>query len=655
MPKKKRHNQPQIASKTPQQVVDTLQQADDLMERGNWVGAQELLEPLNQRYPQRYDILTSLSNIYYELRDQEGYLDTAEQLVKLAPRSPEIALMRAGAYLVNFMPARALQAFRGVQERWPDHERDMVRETIADLEDRMDDILADLGLEGEQGFEIAVLHDEMRSLQARARYAEARHVGEQLLRLRPGFAPALNNISLTYRIEGRLDQAIASAQHVLELDPDNYHALANLVHFCYIGGRVDEAKAWGDRLKHTQSTGPDLWIKRAEAFSFLGDDQAVLEAFESARHDREAGDLSSNAVLYHFAAVAALRLDREEEARRHWRQALKLAPGLELAQQNLDDLSQPIGQRHAPWPFPFIEWMTQKSLDDLVKQVQPAVQRRSQSAITQAVRRYLKQHPEILSIIPVLLDRGDPGGRLQALRLAISAETPELNEVLRDFALSQRGPDALRLQAAQAALAAGLLPSRRVTLWSSGEWRETALMEYTLHDEPVVSHGPQAERLLRRAIQSLHEGNANEAEGLLKQALEIEPDSPDVLNNLAVAYGALRRNKEAEALIHEIVERYPDYVFARVSLARTSILRRQLDRARALLEPLMERTRFHISEFANFCAAQAELYLAERNREAARTWLDMWSNVDPENPAIDELRARVERPSVRERLFGMRS
>jgi thioredoxin-like negative regulator of GroEL len=180
-------------------------------------------------------------------------------------------------------------------------------------------------------------------------------------------------------------------------------------------------------------------------------------------------------------------------------------------------------------------------------------------------------------------------------------------------------------------------------------------MEYTLHDEPVVSHGPQAERLLRRAIQSLHEGNANEAEGLLKQALEIEPDSPDVLNNLAVAYGALRRNKEAEALIHEIVERYPDYVFARVSLARTSILRRQLDRARALLEPLMERTRFHISEVANFCAAQAELYLAERNREAARTWLDMWSNVDPENPAIDELRARVERPSVRERLFGMRS
>jgi tetratricopeptide (TPR) repeat protein len=244
---------------------------------------------------------------------------------------------------------------------------------------------------------------------------------------------------------------------------------------------------------------------------------------------------------------------------------------------------------------------------------------------------------------------------LQALRLAVVAGTPELLEALRDFALSQRGPDALRIQAAQAALAAGLLPSRRVTLWSAGEWRESALMNYTLHDEAVVPHRPQVERVLKRAIHLLHQSNPAEAEGLLKQALEIEPDSPDVLNNLAVAYGALGRKKEAEALIHQIIERYPDYVFARVSLARTFILRRQIAQARELLEPLMERERFHVSEFAHFCAAQAELHLADRNQDAARTWLDMWANVDPDNPAIAELRSRVDRPRLRERLFGGRT
>ncbi|HEX5690405.1 MAG TPA: tetratricopeptide repeat protein [Roseiflexaceae bacterium] len=656
MPKKKRHSPPQTADKTPRIIADTLVEADKLIERRDWAGARALLEPLYQRYPQRHDILLSLSEIYYELQDQYGYLNVAEQLAKLTPRNPEVVMMLAGASLVNMMPARALQLFRQVFERWPEHERVAeLRKIAADLEDNIGAILAELGLGDEGGFEIAALHDEMRSLLARGRFAEVRRIGEELLSRRPDFIPALNNLSLAYGIEGRLDQAIASAQHILEIDPSNYHALANLVHFSLLSGNVSEAKAWGDKLKESATFGPDIWVKRAEAFSFLGDDRAVLDSFERADQANQLDAGYGGPMLYHLAAVAALRQGREDEARRNWRQALKLSPGLRIAQENLDDLSQPIGQRHAPWPFPFDEWMTRRSLDDLVKQVQPSVRHGSEVAVTQSTRRYLKQHPEMLDILPILLDRGDPLGRQQALRLAIVAETPELNEALRDFAFSQRGPDAIRMQAAQAAFDAGLLPSRHVTLWSGGEWREIALMSYTLHDDVVVPHKAQVERLMVRAIRLLNEQKPAEAEDLIKQALEIEPDSPDILNNLAVAYSQLARDKEAEALIHQVVERFPDYVFARVSVARTLILRHRIGEARALLEPLLERERFHVDEFAHFCAAQAELLLAERNRDAARTWLDMWANVDPDNPALADLRARVDRPRLRDRLFGGRS
>ena len=655
MPKKPSRSGHQGASKLPWQLQDGLDQADAFMSRGRWVEAREILEPLDQRYPNRYEVLAGLSNVYHELRDHRRYLDVCAQLARLAPRDPEIHLMLAGAYLINLMPVLALRTFRHVDERWPDHLRAAeVRETIDDLEARLEQILADLGLSGDQGFEIAALHEQARSLMEQARYAEARRVAEQLLHRQPDFAPALNNISLSYGVEGRLDQAIASARRVLDFDPDNFHALANLVRFCCLNGRPDEARQWADRLAHVETNGLDAWTKKAEAASFLGDDQMALDAFQRAEQAGQLQPPLGDPLLYHLAAVAAQRLGRNDEALSYWRQALKLSPGFPLAQSNLDDLRKPVGERHAPWAFTFNEWMTQRSIRDLRAQIQPATRRGSDAALTQATRRYLKQHPEMVGLVPQLFDRGDAQAREHAFRIALLAETPELLAALRDFALSQRGPDSMRNRAAQVAGQTGLLP-RRVTLWVGGEWREIMLTSYSLHDEPTISHAPNIQNLLAEATLALQRSHAKQAEALLNQALAIEPDVPDLMNNLAVAYGQQGRGKEAEALVRQIVERHPDYAFARTSLARTHLRRGEIAEAKELLDPMLEWERFHVSEFANFCAAQAELYLAEANSTAARSWIEMWASVDPDNPEIKEWRHQLDRPSLRERIFGKRT
>ncbi|HEX9372892.1 MAG TPA: tetratricopeptide repeat protein, partial [Roseiflexaceae bacterium] len=589
MPKKKKSHTPtQSAPGMPRQLQEGLDQADALMSRNRWVEARGILEPLNQRYPHRYDVLAGLSNVYHELHDYQRYLEVAVELVRLAPRDPDISLMLAGAYLVNVMPMLALRTFRRVIERWPDYPRaDEIRKEIVQLEGHMDSLLADLGLAGEAGFEVAALHEEARSLIEQGRYAQARQVEEQLLRRHPNFVPALNNISLAYGVEGRLDQAIATAQRVLEIDPDNYHALGNLARYFYLSGRVDEARQWADRLKQGSSNGLDAWAKKAETASFLGDDQAVLDAFHGAEQAGQLQPPLGAPLMYHFAAVAAIRLGRDDEAHGYWRQALKISPGFPLAQANLDDLKKPVGERHAPWAFPIGEWMTQRAVRDLVAQIQPATRRGGDAALTQAARRYLKQHPEMVELIPVLLERGDPQGRGYAFQLAMSAKTPELLAALRDFALSQRGPDSLRNRAAQVALEAGLLP-RRVTLWVGGEWREILLMSYTLHEEPTIDHASNVGKLLAEATLALQRNQAKQAETLLEEAREIEPDAPDILNNLAVAYGQQRRNKEADALLQQIVERHPDYAFTRISLARTHLLRGEIAEARALLDPMHE-------------------------------------------------------------------
>lgn len=655
MPKKRSQPRRPGAGGTPQQLQEGLDQADSLMNRKRWIEARAILEPLDQRYPNRYDVLAGLSNIYFELNEYTRYLDVAMQLARLAPRDPDIALMLAGAYLSNVMPVLALRSFRQVLKRWPEHPRaDDIQAEIGHLEGNIEAILASLGVEGEQGFETAALHEEARAQLEQGHYAAARRLEEQLLRRWPGFTPALNNLSLIQSAEGQFDQAIATARQVLTFEPDNYHALANLVRLCCMSGRVDEAQQWADQLRLVESDAPDSWIKKAEAASFLGDDQMVLDALRAAEHAGHLKPPAGNPLIYHLAGVAAMRLGRDSEAHGYWRQALKLAPGFPPTQATLEDLRQPIGERNGPWALPFNNWLSEKSIRDLIAIVEPALRSGTDTALAQAARRYLKQHPEMVGLAPLLLDRGDPVGREHAVRLASLSDNPELLAALRDFALSQRGSDRLRNRAAQAALHAGLLP-RRVTMWSGGEWREILLMDYTLHSEPSVDHAPNVAKLLTDATIALQKHQAQKAETLLNEALAIEPDKPDLLNNLAVAYDLQGRDREAEALTVQIVERHPTYALARTGLARTHLLHGRLAAAQALLDPMLEWERFHISEFANFCIAQIERCLAEGNRPGARDWLNLWTSADPNNPAIAEYRQRLDKPNLRERLFGRRS
>jgi len=66
------------------------------------------------------------------------------------------------------------------------------------------------------------------------------------------------------------------------------------------------------------------------------------------------------------------------------------APGLELAQDNLDDLCQPVGKRHTPWAFDIGNWVTQKAISDLVTDLEPVARRGREEALTQAARLYLR-------------------------------------------------------------------------------------------------------------------------------------------------------------------------------------------------------------------------------------------------------------------------
>jgi tetratricopeptide (TPR) repeat protein len=648
--KRKRRSVPKPRRSGPGRLLEGLQEADRLMRKKRWAEARNLLEELDRRYPHRPEVLTDLVNVYYELQDTELYQYACERLLKADPGNADVALGLAGAYVANLRPALALRAFRRFLKRWPDDERAAeVRETVAELEAEMPGLLKDLDISAEERRQLAIQHEEMQVYLGQRRFRQARRTAEAILQRYPNFAPAFNNLSLAHWAEGRIDDAIAAARQVLSFEPDNVHALSNLVRFLCTSGRANEAQPVAERLKASAAPAWDVWTKKAEALTYIGDDEGVLQVFHQAEQADESVRGQENPMLPHLAAVAAMRLGREDQARRYWRRAIKRSPGFWLAQENLADLGRPVGERHAPWPFSLESWVSPKTLEDLVA---AAERKDDEESVGRAARRFLRRHPEIVAVVPILLERGDERGRELALLLARTANTPELLEALKDFALSPHGPDQLRVEAAQVASQAGLLPPGPTRKWLEGEWREVLTMGFEIHGEPLIQYSPQVERWVQEASSALYKGDGLRAERVLALALADDPEEKSLLNNLAVAFRLQGRDEDADALIRQIHERHPDYLFARTGLAERHIERGELEEARQLLDPLTRRERMHYSEFDAFCGAYIQLYLAEDNVDAARSWFAMWGEVDPENPKLEIFRRFVAKSS---RFAGLRN
>ena len=224
------------------------------------------------------------------------------------------------------------------------------------------------------------------------------------------------------------------------------------------------------------------------------------------------------------------------------------------------------------------------------------------------------------------------------------AKTPAMLEALRDFALGDCGPDEMRYKAAQAVSDAGLLPSGKARMWLKGKWQEVLFLGIEIYNEPNLIHQPQVEDLLLDALDNLREDNPEEAESLLKQALVIEPNAPDLMFNLASAYQQQRRFQEFEDLIRLIHQNHPDYGFARLGLAKLHIDHKEYKAAEELLKPMLQFKRLHFQEFVFLCQTQVELCLAQKEFDGARSWLSMWEKIDPDEPDLVYWKRRLQQP-----------
>ncbi len=517
MPKKKLSQASKMPS-MPRRMADDLYEASQLLIDGKPQEARDILEELDRRYPGKAPVLEMLLDACYDLRDILSYEWVCYRLCKLKPDDADLTMAMAGAYIMNFRPALAIQTLEKFLRRWSGHERaDEARQTLEDIRKGLRLELGELDLAEAEAFELARMNDEVRFFLEHGLYPQGKLAAEKLLKRYPAFVPALNNLSQIHAAQGENERAIELCRQALEIEPDNIHALSNLTRFLFLGGQPEEAASVAERLKASQAPASDFWSKKVEAFAIMGEDQVVLDLYKQAKAAKELESPETSPLFFHLAAVAHWQTGKEKQARRLWQKALERAPNYDLAQQQLDDLEKPPGERVGVWAFPISIWLTKSLIGELARTVESAARRKQEAGVQAAINQFLDRHPELIFLAPHLLQRGDQATIDFFIKLAGISHHPTLLAALKDFVLGQHGTDDQRMKASQYVNEAGLLPSGTNRMWVQGKWRDVLLLNFQISDEPVPGgYSPKVERLAEEAYYALQDNQPERAQRLLE-------------------------------------------------------------------------------------------------------------------------------------------
>jgi tetratricopeptide (TPR) repeat protein len=100
------------------------------------------------------------------------------------------------------------------------------------------------------------LLEQSREAQLRFDYAEALIYNKAVVKHTPQFAEGWNQLGYVYFLAGQYDASLDAIEHVLELEPMHYAALAGKGIILYYAGKVEEAQA---PLKRALAINP--WLK----------------------------------------------------------------------------------------------------------------------------------------------------------------------------------------------------------------------------------------------------------------------------------------------------------------------------------------------------------------------------------------------------------
>lgn len=645
----------QTTAMPPREVRHVITAARGLIEDRDYSRAEELLLSALPRFSRCADLLDETVYLYQKTGDRRSLAKYAPRLARLRPSDPEANLLMAQGYLFTERVALALQVYRAFLDRWPTHKyASKAKSALELLEPEVETRIKVFGLTPEQ-LPLLALHDQLLQNISDGDFDAAAVNGRCLVEAKPQMISARNNLVLALFQLGESSECLKFARESCELFPENCFANAQLGTLLFLSGLSEEARTVAQRTlnwaqKHLAATGSssqDGLTKLCELLCLLGDDEGVLRAAELTTK-LEMLSRDAEGSIEHLRAVALMRLGRKEEAVQSWEKSLELYPYHSLAEENLAD-AKSVTQGHAPWPLALAHWLP-KAFMTKVRSV--AAAEKNTSSQLAAV---LTEWPYLKTLVPAMLDRGDAATREFAIALAKTEKSAEMMQTLKDFALGQRGPDAMRLSLLSFLREHNIIDSTPLRVWRAGKWTEIVTTAFRIHWEPTPHPDKELNQLLKSCYHALMREDKLKALEFARQCVARDPNFPACQHNLATALsmqGDRESRRQSQEIQDEIFTRFPDYVFARISKVQDAIEDGDLTLADQLLEPLTRKEDWHGSEAMAHTVVTALLAIAKKDWPGAEHMLGMMRQINPDDPRIETIQKDLHAAMLRAGGFG---
>lgn len=373
-------------------------------------------------------------------------------------------------------------------------------------------------------------------------------------------------------MQGRHQQALRASQKLSEQRLDSFLAGFRTFQLLTLIGQTRDARAMVEGLRNWSGT-PDAEVQ-AEFLMWVAGDEDMVALWKSLRAKK-----ALTPLLRHYGAVSLSRGGQWAEARKQWGKALEEDPSLRVARENLEQA----GPEHPAWPYTLWQWLPMTVVAQLMSHPESPLDRM----------------PELLWRLPFLWERGGPMGRSMAFRTALHDPEHRCGLLLARFAQERQGWD---------------------LLWGA------ELPEFEVHGEPHV-HADQARNVLYdEALSHRQRGRWEQAKAIYGRLLETEPKDPIAFNNLATCLEELGDTAGSLRILQENFAANPDYLFARLAIADGRIREQHLQEAQEILAPVLQRRRFHLSEFKALCDVMLKLALFGQDHEGCELWMQAWED-----------------------------
>ncbi len=590
-------------------------------------------------------------DVLHELRDFDQYARVATVLAEANPSDPDANLMAASGAFATAQLVSALVYFERVIKLAPQHpEAATATEQIAKLRRHLPEILDSFIDDLPKDLPRVASTEKILHVFKLGRFDDVIKRADEHLKTYPADLRIRNNLAEVLALKGDVKKALKIVHETLNVAPDNFFARAVRCRLEYFQGNSEVARSDAQKLVSLQPRQISDLTKAAQSFAYVGDDDGIRWAYQEAEKRKWLSDPSTDvALLSNYYATSLARAGNTAVAQKYWKHAVKLAGDSTTAQDNLDDLRQPPGKQWGPSYFDLRDWFSQTQLNEIREIAARAKTVDDIESGAQSLRhleqRFLAKYPEFERSIPAMLDRGNEESQRFAMLLAPQSRLPALKEVLREYACGPRGNDEIRFQVLARLKEQGYPFASPLSMYAKGTVQQIELINFEITDEPSVPEGRTDEtcEMIDDAITALHEGDGEIAERILRQVRQYESEQPDVLNNLAMALQLQNRMDEADVLIDELIEKYPDYFFGKINKANRYIRLKKYDEALDILVELQRNKRFHRTEFSALAKTLILVYVEKQDLASANRWLDVLRQYEPDDPNLESLEQDVSR------------